>query len=168
MYEKLFLLQEEVFKVLANQKRLEIIQLLAGGELSVSQMIDMLDLPQANLSQHLAYLRQVGAVDTRREGVVIYYTLRDTRLAQACGLVRQFLQDQNKLDERSQKLLSSQAGMYPVVKDVVCGMRISVRQAGAHMEHGGHDYYFCASGCKNKFDRHPKKYEITGKDNNNG
>lgn len=158
MYEELFNLQEEAFKVLANQKRLEIIQLLGSGELSVSQMIDMLDLPQANLSQHLGLLRQAGMVSTRRDGVTIYYTLSDPRVTGICDTIRQLLHDQHRFSPEVQSLLKNQHSFYPVVKDAVCGMRISLSRAGASTTYNGLPYYFCASGCHKKFLAAPAAY----------
>jgi ArsR family transcriptional regulator len=158
MYQQLFSLQENAFKVIANQKRLEIIQLLGNRELSVSEMTEMLGLPQANLSQHLASLRQAGIVMARRDGVNIHYHLTDQRIAEACGLIKDFLQEQHKFNPEVQELLEHQDDMYPVVKDVVCGMRISVSRAGEVIKHDNHTYYFCASGCKTKFETKPTKY----------
>lgn len=49
-----------------------------------------------------------------------------------------------------------------MVKDVVCGMTIDEKTAkGGQSEYKGQTYYFCAPGCKTKFDADPKKY--TGK-----
>lgn len=160
MYQKLFSLQENAFKVIANQKRLEIIQLLGNRELSVTEMTEMLGLRQANLSQHLAPLRQAGIVETRRDGVSVYYHLTDQRIADACGLIKDFLQDQHRFNPEMQELLEHQYDMYPVVKDVVCGMRISVSRAGEVIKYSDHTYYFCASGCKSKFEAKPTKYAL--------
>lgn len=158
MYEQLFRLQEEVFKVLANQKRLEIVQLLSHAELSVTDMVSMLGLPQANLSQHLSLLRQAHVVQTRRSGVVIYYRMADPRIADACELIRSFLQNRQRFDPEMQRLLTGQQNMYPVVKDLVCGMRISVTRSADASTYKGDIYHFCASGCKQTFDADPAKY----------
>ncbi len=45
-----------------------------------------------------------------------------------------------------------------MVKDVVCGMTIDEHKAPAKSEYKGQTYYFCAPGCKTKFDADPKKY----------
>ncbi len=160
MYQKLFTLQEDVFKMIANQKRLEIIQLLGNRELTVTEMTEMLGIRQANLSQHLAPLRQARIVETRRDGVSVYYHLTDQRIADACGLIKDFLHDQHKLNPEIQELLEHQDDMYPVVKDVVCGMRISVSRAGGVIKRDGRTYYFCASGCKSKFETKPTQYVL--------
>jgi len=154
MYQKLFSLQEEVFKVLANQKRLEIIQLLSNRELSVTQMIDMLGLPQSNLSQHLSLLRQAKIIQARRDGQTIYYHLTDSRISEASTIVKQMLQEIHNLSNEGDML-------YPIAKDVVCGMRISVSKAGDSTELNGTKYYFCASGCKETFCAQPTKYVKT-------
>ena len=158
MYQKLLSFQEEVFKVLANQKRLEIIQLLSGRELSVSQMGEMLGLPQANLSQHLALLRQAKVVTSRRDGQTIYYQLSDRRMSDALDMIKNVLIDRRDITSEEYELLSSDEAQYPIVKDVVCGMRISQSRAGDHAKYRDKNYYFCASGCKTKFILDPQKY----------
>jgi ArsR family transcriptional regulator len=66
---------EELFKALADGTRLRILRLLMAGELCVCNIHDALKIPQAKASRHLAYLRRVGLVTTRREGLWIYYRL---------------------------------------------------------------------------------------------
>ena len=158
MYQKLFSLQEEVFKILANQKRLEIIQLLSGRELSVSQMVEMLGLTQSNLSQHLALLRQAKIVTARRDGQTIYYQLSDKRMSDALDMIKEVLIDRRDVTSEEYKIMTDDKGLYPIVKDVVCGMRLSQAQAGDHTKVGDKDYYFCASGCKSKFVLNPQQY----------
>ncbi len=158
MYEKLFGLQEEVFKVLANQKRLEIIQLLATGELNVSEMIDMLGLSQANLSQHLALMRRARLLNITKDGTKVYYRLADSTVAEAVFAVRDFLVKNNQLDEQEQQYFDQSIELYPVVKDVVCGMRLSAARSSYHASHAGQDYFFCASGCLDKFHGAPSHY----------
>jgi len=158
MYQKLFTLQEEVFKVLANQKRLEIIQLLGDQELSVSEMTHMLGIPQANVSQHLSLLRQNKIVLSRRDGHIIYYRLGDPRISEACALIKEVLLAGHLLTVQERQLMSGEESPYPIVKDVVCGMRISVAQAGGTTTHEEEHYYFCASGCQEKFELSPQRY----------
>lgn len=66
---------ETLFKALADATRLRILRLLMAGELCVCNIHDALKIPQAKASRHLAYLRRVGLVATRREGLWIYYSL---------------------------------------------------------------------------------------------
>ncbi len=43
-------------------------------------------------------------------------------------------------------------------KDVVCGMMVDPKTAGAKSEYKGKTYYFCSKGCKAAFDKQPDKY----------
>jgi len=65
----------QLLKALANENRLQVLCLLAGGEYSVGEINALLDLSQSALSQHLAVLREEGLVQTRREAQTIYYAL---------------------------------------------------------------------------------------------
>lgn len=64
-----------LLKALANEKRLQVLCLLAEGERSVGELNARLDLSQPALSQHLALLREDGLVQTRREAQTILYSL---------------------------------------------------------------------------------------------
>lgn len=66
-----------LLKALANSQRLRILCLLAEGERSVGEMNDSIELSQSALSQHLARLRGLGLVRTRREAQTIYYRLAE-------------------------------------------------------------------------------------------
>ena len=65
----------KLLKALANERRLQVLCLLADGERSVGEVNELLDLSQSALSQHLAVLRQEGLVVTRREAQTIRYSL---------------------------------------------------------------------------------------------
>lgn len=93
MDKRLFELHAEVCKAFANAKRLEIIYALRDGEHSVEELVEILDLPKANISQHLTILRQRQAVIARREGLYIYYRLSNPKIAQACDLMREVLKE---------------------------------------------------------------------------
>ena len=161
MYERMFQLQEETLKTLANQKRLEIVQLLHGRELSVSEMVDMLGIPQANLSQHLATLRKLKLVETRKDGLHVYYRLSDPKLATIIRELRQFLKVQYAHEPEVAQLSSLDSdGIYPLVKDPVCGMRMGAGEASELVVMDGEQYHFCASGCKAKFLAKPSKYTL--------
>lgn len=72
---------EAFLKQLANSKRLMILCVLSEGEITVSELNQRVPLSQSALSQHLAKLRAVGFVSTRREAQSIYYQLADARVA---------------------------------------------------------------------------------------
>ena len=64
-------------KALANVNRLMILCILCEGELSVTELNELIDISQSALSQHLAKLRDDEIVTTRRESQTIYYSIAD-------------------------------------------------------------------------------------------
>ena len=88
---QLYKLHANICHTLANPKRLEIIDKLSTREMSVTALAESLETSQANLSQHLALMRQRGIVTSRREGVNVFYKLSNPKIIQACDLMRQVL-----------------------------------------------------------------------------
>ena len=64
---------EDAFKALADRTRLRILALLGNNEVCVCHLHDSLGLPQPTVSRHLAYLRRIGLVNARRDGVWMHY-----------------------------------------------------------------------------------------------
>jgi len=64
---------EAAFKALADKTRLRILALLGSNEVCVCHIHDSLGLPQPTVSRHLAYLRRIGLVAARRDGVWMHY-----------------------------------------------------------------------------------------------
>ena len=88
---QIYKLHASICHTLANPKRLEIIDKLRTSELSVTALAEALEISQANLSQHLAIMRQRGIVTSRREGLNVFYKLSNPKIIQACDLMRQVL-----------------------------------------------------------------------------
>jgi len=63
-----------ILKAMAEETRLRILRLLSMQELTVTELVESLSIPQSRISRHLAVLRNAGLVRTRREGNWIYYT----------------------------------------------------------------------------------------------
>ena len=77
-----------VGRALADAKRLCVLESLAAGEMSVSDLSVRVGCQVPNMSQHLAVLRSAGLVTTRRDGSTIYYRLADQRVLEAYRLIR--------------------------------------------------------------------------------
>lgn len=78
----------ERFRILGEPMRLRILAALkAGGELPVSALVEATGGQQANISRHLAALRQAGVVARRREGTWIYYRVCDPLVFRLCETV---------------------------------------------------------------------------------
>ncbi|QPC95092.1 helix-turn-helix transcriptional regulator [Mesorhizobium sp. INR15] len=66
----------EFLMLMGNEKRLLIMSYLADGEMSVGAIADKVMLSQSALSQHLAKLRALDLVETRRDRQMIYYSCK--------------------------------------------------------------------------------------------
>jgi ArsR family transcriptional regulator, arsenate/arsenite/antimonite-responsive transcriptional repressor len=66
---------ETVLKALADRTRLRILGLLLTGEICVCHIHESLKISQPKASRHLAYLRRTGLVETRRDGLWVYYRM---------------------------------------------------------------------------------------------
>jgi len=158
MYSQTFQLHADLLKALSHPKRLEIVHLLRKQELSVTQIQDMLNLPQANLSQHLQVLRHAGVVETHKDGKQIHYRVAHKNFIAASDLLREVLirrhKDSTLADEFTQKM----SALVPLASDPVCGMRLNPKTAAFARVYKKQHYYFCASGCLEKFKDNPQKF----------
>ncbi len=91
---ELYRLHASVCKGLADPKRLLIINALRSGERSVTDLCEELDLPQTNVSQHLAVLREKGLVAVRKEGQWAHYSLSSPKITEAMDLLREVMSEQ--------------------------------------------------------------------------
>lgn len=157
MSHKVFQLQAELFKALAHPRRLEIIHLLRTQTMNVSDIFEMLDLPQANVSQHLQVLREAGVVKTIKDGKQIYYSLTHKNIIKASDDIRKILLDQHQTEEIAQAL-SRSLSEFVIATDPVCGMHVSPKTASFHHHVQGKDYYFCASSCWKQFTEDTQKF----------
>ena len=103
--EELYRLQAEFCKGMAHPKRIHILRTLKDGEKTVNELARLTGLQQANVSQHLALLRQFGLLSSRRDGTSIYYSISDPRIVEACELVRTCIGERLK---KSQLVLAVQ------------------------------------------------------------
>ncbi len=76
----------ELFKGLAHPTRLQILDLLREGEMCVCHIEASLNKRQAYISQQLMTLREAGLVDSRRDGLQVYYRLNDPQIANLLNL----------------------------------------------------------------------------------
>lgn len=71
----------DMLKALSHETRLLILCILAEGEKSVSELEEILSMPQATVSQQLARLRFDRLVNARRDGRMIYYSIADKEVS---------------------------------------------------------------------------------------
>lgn len=86
--------QAEICSALANPVRLMILDLLAEEEATATDLLEILNIPKSNLSQHLKVLKTAGILKVRNEGLYQYLSLAIPEVKQACALVRKVLASQ--------------------------------------------------------------------------
>ncbi len=109
-----------VGKALASPQRLELLDLLAQGERTVEDLAREATLSIANASQHLRLLRQARLVNSRKDGLHVYYRLADptvfalwralrtvgeTQLAEIDRLVDTYMRRPERLEPMSRDAL---------------------------------------------------------------
>ena len=75
------------FKVLAEPMRLQILQVLEPGELSVGELADAVGSTQPNVSKHLKILQDEGLIARRKAGNTVYYSIADQSVFELCDVV---------------------------------------------------------------------------------
>jgi ArsR family transcriptional regulator len=76
-------------KAIADDTRQQIMRLLCCQWLCVSDVVERTGVTQPTVSHHLAILREVDLVQTRRKGKQIFYTLDQDKVALCCGVLMQ-------------------------------------------------------------------------------
>ena len=126
-------------KVLGHVKRLEIVCLLHGHELTVNQIVQMTTLRQSAVSQHLMILKETGLVKTNKLGKEIYYALAMDRFA----TLSLFIDNLTKVRPMNDA--------EPTVIDPICHMHLTPSSASYTADYDGVRHYFCAKGCLKEF-----------------
>src|SRR5260370_12907674 len=78
----------EFFKALAHPLRIRVLEILVQGERSVHELQEVLGVDQPAVSQQLALLRATNIADTRKDGTVVRYAVRDTPVREMLDVSR--------------------------------------------------------------------------------
>jgi ArsR family transcriptional regulator len=101
MNEDIMAAQADLCRTFTHPTRIALLEALGSGERSVSELVEACGVPQPTVSQHLAVLRQVGVVATRRIGTSVRYRVADGRILRACQLMRSVLLDRIRREARN-------------------------------------------------------------------
>jgi ArsR family transcriptional regulator len=85
--------QARILRILANESRLAIVDLLEDGERNVTDIVEHLGLDQSTVSKHLAMLRSAGLVEDRRAGNRVMYSLALPCILEVCSCVERALKE---------------------------------------------------------------------------
>ncbi|HLC29566.1 MAG TPA: metalloregulator ArsR/SmtB family transcription factor [Dehalococcoidia bacterium] len=98
MDDQVYAYHAEMCQVFSHAKRLELIDMLRGGEMSVGDLSRRMGMALANLSQHLAMMRERRILLSRKEGNLVYYRIANPKLLQAFDMLREILFEQIRQD----------------------------------------------------------------------
>ncbi|MDQ5983882.1 MAG: Arsenical resistance operon repressor [Eubacteriales bacterium SKADARSKE-1] len=85
--EEKYIRYSKILKVLADPKRLRIVDMLSCGELCACRILEEFNITQPTLSHDMQILANAGIVNTRRDGKWAYYSLNNENLDEFyCGL----------------------------------------------------------------------------------
>jgi len=93
--KSIFKLQADICKIFSNDKRLEIINLLKGKEISNQEIMRETGLNKVSMTQHMNVLKSKGVIISRREGQKLFYSIANPKIIQACNLMREVLVEQH-------------------------------------------------------------------------
>ncbi|TDB93941.1 metalloregulator ArsR/SmtB family transcription factor [Actinomadura sp. 7K534] len=91
MSTPLYQLKAEFFKTLGHPARIRVLELLSERDHAVAEMLPVVGIEPAHLSQQLAVLRRAGLVVSRKEGVTVIYSLTSPQVADLLAVARSIL-----------------------------------------------------------------------------
>ena len=100
LQQKIFQMQCEICKALANPLRMAIVTRLDDKEIAAADLISDLGISKANLSKHMTLLIHGGIVESRRDGRQIFYRLIDPEIRKACAIMSSVLYRRLKRGEK--------------------------------------------------------------------
>ena len=77
--------------MMANPKRIAIVEILGRGECSVGELAEALSTSISAVSQHLRTMKDKGVVVNRKEAQSVYYRLKNPKLLESCHIMREIL-----------------------------------------------------------------------------
>ena len=98
MEDQIYYYHADMCKVFSHPKRLEVINVLRDGEMTVTELSQELGVTVGNLSQHLAMMKERRILFSRKEGNMVYYRIANTRLIPCFDMMREMLFDQIRQD----------------------------------------------------------------------
>jgi DNA-binding transcriptional ArsR family regulator len=135
----------DAFNAVAEPRRRQILDVIAGGERSVTEIVALLSLPQPVVSKHLRVLRDVGLVDVRDDGRQRMYRLNAPALRPIYDWVKDYEQLWTERFSRMDEVLEDlrQAGPEPPGSDGGHAGPPAWRHQDSDNEEEGHDTDDC-------------------------
>lgn len=98
MEDQIYAYHAEMCQVFSHPKRLEVIDTLRDGEMTVGDLSRKLRLTSGNLSQHLSMMKERRILLCRKEGNMVYYRIASPKLIKCFDMMREMLFEQIRQD----------------------------------------------------------------------
>lgn len=86
-------LESSYLRAIAQPTRLKILYFLRAGEKCQCEIIPRMKEDQSNISRHLTHMRDIGILESRKEGVSVYYKIKDKRVFPLLSLVDEMVKE---------------------------------------------------------------------------
>lgn len=94
--ENLIEIESDFLRAMAQPTRLRILYFLRDGEKCACEIIPRMKEEQSNISRHLTHMKDVGILESRKEGVSVYYKIKDKRVFTLLSLVDEMIKAEIK------------------------------------------------------------------------
>lgn len=74
-------------KALSDETRQKILEMLQQREMCVSDIVESFNISQPTVSHHLNILKNVGLVESRKEGKLVFYSINQENVDECCGMI---------------------------------------------------------------------------------
>lgn len=74
-------------KALSDETRQKILEMLQQREMCVSDIVESFNISQPTVSHHLNILKNVGLVESRKEGKLVFYSINQENVNECCGMI---------------------------------------------------------------------------------
>ena len=98
MDDQIYAYHAEMCQVFSHAKRLEVIDVLRDGEMSVNELAQKLGLSQGNLSQHLSMMKERRILLSRKDGNMVFYRIATPKMIRCFDMMREMLFEQIRQD----------------------------------------------------------------------
>ena len=93
----------ELFKALSDVNRLQIVEMLTGGELCACRILEKFEITQPTLSHHMKILCDCGLVKSRKQGKWTYYSISKEGRKKAVSLLQKITTTSKKEANKTEK-----------------------------------------------------------------
>lgn len=103
--ENLMQIESDFLRAIAQPTRLRILYFLKDGEKCACKIIPKMKEDQSNISRHLTHMRDAGILESRKEGVSVYYKIKDKRVFALLSLVDEMVKAEIKKKAKVVKVI---------------------------------------------------------------